>query len=55
MISNEKQNVNLNFNVQKIISVDPTGPWQYNFTSYRGQPLYNSIATKLAGPEVSII
>ena len=32
------------------------GPWQYNFTSERGQPLYNSkIMPKIAGPKVSVI
>ena len=34
----------------------PTGPWQYNFTSERGQPLYSSkIMPKIAGPKVSVI
>ena len=36
--------------------VVPIGPWQYNFTSERGQPLYNSkIMPKIAGPKVSVI
>ena len=34
----------------------PIGPWQYNFTSERGQPLYNSkIRPKIVGPQVSVI
>ena len=33
----------------------PIGPWQYNFTSEGGQPLYNSkIMPKTADPKVSV-
>ena len=42
----------------KTKSVVPTVSWQYNLTSQREQPLYNStskIMPKIAGPKVSII